>query len=77
MPAGLIDEKRRVCARRDLSGDFGQVQVHGLRVASGHDQGCTLSVLGVQIAPKDIEAEAVSLVRSARSDACRAWPSGG
>ena len=22
MPAGLIDEKRRVCARRDLSGDF-------------------------------------------------------
>jgi hypothetical protein len=22
------------------------VQVHGLRVASGHDQGCTLSVLG-------------------------------
>ena len=35
-----------MCARRDLSGDFGQVQVHGLRVASGHDQGCTLSVLG-------------------------------
>jgi hypothetical protein len=32
MPAGLIDEKRRVCARRDLSGDFGQVQVHGLRL---------------------------------------------
>ena len=46
MPAGLIDEKRRVCARRDLNGDFGQVQVHGLRVASGHDEGCTLSVLG-------------------------------
>ena len=41
MLAGLIDEKRRVCARRDLSGDFGQVQVHGLRVASGHDEGCT------------------------------------
>jgi hypothetical protein len=41
MPAGLIDEKRRVCARRDLSGDFGQVQVHRLRIASGHDEGCT------------------------------------
>jgi hypothetical protein len=38
--------KRCVCARRDLSGDFGQVQVHGLRVASGHDEGCALSVLG-------------------------------
>ena len=46
MPAGLIDEKRRVCARRDLSGDFGQVQVHGLRVASGHVEGCNLSVFG-------------------------------
>ena len=46
MPAGLIDEKRRVRARRDLGGDFGQVQVHGLRVASGHDEGCALAVLG-------------------------------
>ena len=46
MPAGLIDEKRRVCARRDLSGDFGQMQVHGLRVASGQDEGCAFAVLG-------------------------------
>ena len=30
MPAGLIDEKRRVCARRDLSGDFGQVQAFAI-----------------------------------------------
>ena len=56
MPAGLIDEKRRVCARRDLSGDFGQVQVHGLRVASGHDEGCTLSVLGADRAEDIAEA---------------------
>ena len=33
-------------ARRDLGGDFGQVQVHGFGVASGHDKGCTLAVLG-------------------------------
>ena len=65
MPAGLIDEKRRVCARRDLNGDFGQVQVHGLRVASGHDEGCTLSVLGADRA-EDI-SRGGSLVRR------RAW----
>ena len=61
MPAGLSDEKRRVCARRDLSGDFGQVQVHGLRVASRHDEGCTLSVLGADRA-EDI-SRGGSLVR--------------
>ena len=34
MPAGLIDEKHGVRARRDLGGDFGEVQVHRLRVAA-------------------------------------------
>src|SRR6204780_2521639 len=68
MPAGLIDEKRRVCARRDLSGDFGQVQVHGLRVASGHDQGCTLSVLGADRA-EDISRGGSLVLRRARTRA--------
>ena len=45
MPAGLIDEENRVCARRDRGGDLGQVQVHRLGVAAGQDEGCTLSVL--------------------------------
>ena len=27
MPAGLIDEQRGVCARRELAGDVGQVQL--------------------------------------------------
>ena len=54
-----------MCARRDLSGDFGQVQVHRLRVASGHDEGCTLSVLGADRA-EDI-SRGGSLVRR------RAW----
>ena len=46
MPAGLIDEKRGVCARRNLRGDFGEVQVHRLGVASGHDERRALAVLG-------------------------------
>ena len=53
MPAGLIDEQRGVRARRDLGGDFGQVRVHRLGVASGHDEGCALAVRAPgQIAPK-------------------------
>ena len=51
MRAGLIDEHRGVSAGRDLGGDLGQVQVHRFGVASGHDEGCALAVLG-QIAPK-------------------------
>ena len=50
MPAGLIDEQRGVRARRDLGGDFGQVQVHGFGVAPGQDEGCALAVLGADCA---------------------------
>src|SRR5450432_4807951 len=46
MPSGLIDQKRGVCARRDLRRDLSQVEVHGLGVASGHDERRTLAVLG-------------------------------
>src|SRR5271165_7169973 len=46
MPASLIDEQRRVRARRDLGRDFGQAQAHRLGVASGHDKGCALAVPG-------------------------------
>ena len=34
MPAGLINKQGRVCARRDMLGDFRQVQVRRLRVAA-------------------------------------------
>ena len=50
MPAGLIDEQRGVRARRDLGGDFGQVQVHGFGVTPGQDEGCALAVLGADCA---------------------------
>ena len=46
MPARLIDEKRGVCARRDLSGDFGEMEVHRLCIASWQDERCALAVLG-------------------------------
>jgi len=55
MPARLIDEQRGVCARRDLGGDFGQVQAHGFGVASGHDQRGPLAILGADRA-EDISA---------------------
>ena len=45
MPAGLIDEQRCVGAGRDLRGDFGQMEVHRLGVASGHDERRALAVL--------------------------------
>jgi hypothetical protein len=46
MPAGLIDQQHGVRSRRDLGGDFGEVEVHRLRVAAWHDQGRALAVLG-------------------------------
>ena len=46
MPAGLIDEQRSVSAWRDLGGDFGQVQVHRLGVASRHDERSAFALLG-------------------------------
>ena len=33
-------------ARRDLGGDFGEMQVHRFGVASGQDEGCAFAVLG-------------------------------
>ena len=51
MPAGLIDEQRGVRSRRDLGGDFGEVEVHRLGVAAGMTRAAPLPSLG-QIAPK-------------------------
>ena len=73
-PTGLIDEQRRVGAWRDLRGDFGQMQVHRLGVASGHDEGCALAVLGADRA-EDVGGDRSLIFGSAR--ACRAWPIGG
>jgi hypothetical protein len=46
MPARLIDEERSMGARRDLSGDLGQVVVHRLGVAPRHDERRAFAVSG-------------------------------
>ena len=75
MPAGLIDEQRGVRARRDLGGDFGQVQVHRLGVASGHDEGCALAVLGADRA-EDIGGGGSLIAGSAWAGAALGPPAG-
>jgi hypothetical protein len=45
MPAGLIEDQHGMGARRDLHGDFGEVQVHRLGVAVGQDERCAFAVL--------------------------------
>jgi len=51
MPAGLIGQHNGVRARRDLGGDFGQVQVHRLVSQCGMTSAAPLPSRG-QIAPK-------------------------
>ena len=61
MPSRLIDQKARVCARRDLRRDFGQVEVHRLGVASRHGERGSLAVLGTDRAEDIVEAVLWSL----------------
>ena len=75
MPAGLIDEQRGGRARRDLGGDFGQVEVYGFGVASGRDEGCALAVLGADCA-EDIGGGGSLIFGCARSAAALGPPAG-
>jgi hypothetical protein len=52
-PSGLIDQKGRMRARRDLRRDLGQMEVHRLSIASRHDERRALAVLGTD-RPEDI-----------------------
>ena len=45
MPSGLIDQQHGVRFRRDLGGDFGEMEVHRLRVAAWHDERRASAVL--------------------------------
>jgi hypothetical protein len=74
-PAGLIDEESGMGAWRDLCGDFGQVQVHGFSVASGHDESCAFAVLGADCA-EDISGGGSLIIGSARSCAALGPPTG-
>jgi hypothetical protein len=46
VPAGLIDEENGMGSRCDGFGDFREVQVHCLGIASWHDQGRALALFG-------------------------------
>ncbi len=65
MPTGLIDEQRGVGARRDLGGDFGQMQVHRLSVAARHDERRALAVLRTD-RPEDVGGGGSLVLRRAR-----------
>jgi hypothetical protein len=53
MPAGLVDKKGGVRARRDLRCDFSEVEVHRFGVAPGHNERRALAVPGTD-RPEDI-----------------------
>ena len=68
MPTRLIDEQRRVRARRNVLGDFGQVQVHGLRVAARQDETGALTLSRADRA-EDVGRGRALVLRRARSRA--------
>jgi hypothetical protein len=46
MPSSLVDHQHGVGARRDVLGDFSQMQVHRVGVAFGRDERRAVAVLG-------------------------------
>ena len=64
VPSGLVEEKNRVLAGRDLGRDLGQVQGHRLSVATGQDERCALAVARAD-GPEDIGRSGALIVRGA------------
>jgi len=75
MPARLIDEKRCVGAWRDLGGDFGEMEVHCLCIASWHDERRALAILGTDRA-EDVGRGGTLVFRGARARAALGPPAG-
>ena len=75
MPAGLVDKKGGVRAWRNLRCDFGEVEVHRLRVAAWHDERRALAVLGTDRA-EDIGGGGSLIFGSAWTRAAL-WPNAG
>ena len=73
MPARLIDEKRCVGAWRDLGGDFGEMEVHRLCIASWHDERRALAILGTDRA-EDVGRGGSLVFRGARARAALGPP---
>jgi len=66
MPSGLVEEKDRVLARRDLARDFGEVQGHRLGIAAGQDECCALAVVRADRS-EDVGGGGALIVRGAGS----------
>ena len=66
MPASLIHDEDSMRIVVNMSGDFGQVLVHGIGVAPRHDEGCGFSVPGADRAEDVCRASAL-VVWSRRS----------
>jgi hypothetical protein len=68
MPAGLVDKKGGVRAWRNLGCDFGEVEIHRLRIAAWHDERRALAVLGTDRA-EDIGRGGSLVLRGGRARA--------
>jgi hypothetical protein len=75
MPSGLIDEKDGMGSRCDGVGDFCQMQVHRLGIASRQDQGGSLSLLRAD-GSEDVGRGGALIPRSARASAALGPPAG-
>jgi hypothetical protein len=64
VPPGLVEEKDRVLARRDLARDFGEVQGHRRGVAAGQDERCALAVMRAD-GSEDVGGGGALIVRGA------------
>ena len=68
MPSGLIDEEDGVSSWCDRLGDFRQMQVHGLGIAGGQDQGRALALFRAD-GTEDVGRSGALITRSARTSA--------
>jgi len=66
MPASLVEKQHGMSARRDVFGDFGEMQVHRKSIAAGQNQGRALAVLRRDRA-EDIGRDCALIMRRARS----------
>ena len=75
MPSSLIDEQDGVGSWCDRQGDLREVQVHGLGVACGQDQGRALALFRAD-GTEDVGRAGPLIMRSARAGAALRPPAG-
>lgn len=63
VPSGLIEQEYRMCARRDVEGDFLKMHAHRLTVAAGHDDAGGLAFGGTDRAKQPCRGATLVLRR--------------